>query len=289
MDLNDWLWFGFFAMAAGAVVIFAMGIGRRTKEEENHFFLHFFVVLMATASYFAMATGDGRFVLDDGRDVFYARYLDWMVTTPMLLTGLVLTALHLPFRRWAILLGLVFTDMYMIATGLFADLSPTGSGQKWVWYLLSSGAFVFIYIALWGPVRQEAMKTGERAYGVYMRNLPVLTVLWAIYPINFLLGSEGLRVYGVETSVAVYTVLDVSAKVLYGIWSMRNTKGKNTQDLAENEVPAHEVRPSEHAHHEVWALGRSEHDPRFPGREGLNVARTEREGQMQEGRGVRRR
>lgn len=285
MDLNDWLWFGFFGMVIGAVVIFAMGYKRRTKEEENHFFIHLFVVLLATASYFAMATGDGRFVLNDGRDVFYARYLDWTFTTPLLLTGLVLTALHSPFKRWALLLGLLFTDMYMILTGLFADLSPTGTSQKWVWYLISSGAFLFIYIALWGPVRAEAKKTGERAYRTYMSNLPVLSVLWAIYPINFLLGSEGLKTYGAETSAAIYAILDVCAKVGYGIWSMRNTKAKTTEDLREGEVPAHEMRPTEHAHHEVWALGRNGHDPRYPGGEGVNIRRAEHEGQVREGRG----
>lgn len=280
MDLNDWLWAGFFGMVAGAVILFAMGFKYRNKEELNHFLLHFFVVLLATASYFAMATGDGRFVLDDGRDVFFARYLDWNFTTPMLLTALTLTALHNPFRNWALLLGLVFTDMYMILTGLFADLSPTGSGQKWVWYLLSSGAFVFIYYTLWGPMRAEAKKTGERAYAVYTRNLPVLSILWLIYPLNFLFGVEGLRTYGAETSVAIYAVLDVCAKVLYGIYSLANTKNKVTEDLKHGEVPAHEVRPTAEPHHEVWALGRNSKDPRFPGSEGVNVDRTEHEGQV---------
>lgn len=55
--------------------------------------------------------------------------------------------LHSPFRRWTVMLGPLFT-VYMIVTGIFKGLSPTGSATKWTWYLISSGAFLFIYYGL---------------------------------------------------------------------------------------------------------------------------------------------
>ncbi|WP_174280545.1 bacteriorhodopsin, partial [Sphingomonas bacterium] len=258
MTLSNWLWFGFIAMALGSAILLVMGWNRRTRDEENHYLLHLFVTLAATASYLAMALGQGSLLLADGREFYVARYVDWSITTPMLLTGLCLTALHSPFRRWALLLGLVFTDFYMIATGTVAGFSPTGSSAKWAWYLISSGAFLFIYVGLWGPLRSEATKSGPRAAALYTTNASILSVVWFAYPVIFLLGSEGIKAIDATTTGALYTIVDVFAKVAYGIWSMAGTRRKITADLAAGEVPEHDLRPAPVAYHQVEEQGRTE-------------------------------
>ncbi len=257
MNLSDWLWIGCAGMAIGSVVLLVQGWNRRTRDEENHYFLHFFVTLTATVSYLAMALGQGSIHLADGRNFYFARYLDWSLTTPMLLTGLCLTALHSPFRRWALLLGLVFTDMYMIGTGVVAGLSPTGSSAKWIWYLISSGAFLFIYIGLWGPMRAESVKSGPRAEKLFKTNATILSVVWFAYPLVFLFGSEGTKSLDSTTTGAIYTILDLIAKVVYGIFSLAATRRKVTEDLAAGEVPEHELRPAPVAYHEVEQPGRT--------------------------------
>lgn len=258
MNIVDWLWFGFVAMALGSVILLVMGWNRRTRDEENHYLLHLFVTLAATASYLAMALGQGSITLADGREFYVARYIDWSITTPMLLTGLCLTALHAPFRRWALLLGLVFTDFYMIATGVIAGFSPTGSSAKWAWYLISSGAFLFIYIGLWGPMRAESEKSGPRAAKLFKTNATILSAVWFAYPVIFLLGSEGIKAIDATATAALYTIFDVIAKVVYGIFSMAATRTKVTEDLAAGEVPEHDLRPAPIAYHEVEAQGRTD-------------------------------
>jgi len=59
MSTSEWLWFGFIAMAVGSAILLVMGWNRRTRDEENHYLLHLFVTLTATASYLAMALGQG--------------------------------------------------------------------------------------------------------------------------------------------------------------------------------------------------------------------------------------
>ncbi len=184
MTDKAWLWLGFGCMAVGSIALCLLGLNRRTRDEENHWILHFTIPILATASYFAMATGQGILTLADGRSMYYARYIDWALTTPLLLTGLILTALGSPFRRWAVLLGLLLTDVFMIATGAFAAASPSGSIAKWVWYLMSCGAFAFIYVSLFGTLGREADKTGAEAARVFKSNRIILAVLWLIYPIN---------------------------------------------------------------------------------------------------------
>ena len=258
MTISDWLRFGFIAMAVGSAILLVMGWNRRTRDEENHYLLHLFVTLTAMASYLAMSLGQGSLILADGREFYVARYVDWAITTPMLLTGLCLTAMHSPFRRWALLLGLVFTDFYMIATGVVAGFSPTGSSAKWAWYLISSGAFLFIYVGLWGPLRLEAEKSGPRAAALYKTNATILSVVWFAYPVIFLLGTEGVRAIDATATAALYTIVDVIAKVVYGIFSLAGTRKKITEDLAAGEVPEHDLRPAPVAYHEVMAPGRTE-------------------------------
>ncbi len=273
MTINDWLWTGFAGLAIGAAMLLVIGWNRRTRDEENHYFIHVLVCLTAMASYLMMASGGGVVHLSDGRDFYYARYVDWSITTPLLLLGLCLTALHTPFRRWALLLGILFTDFFMIVTGLFAGLSPTGSAMKWTWYLISSGAFLFLYYGLWVPLRAEAVKSGPRAAALYRADTTLLSVLWLGYPLIFLLGDEGIHGIGAVTSAAAYTVLDIVAKVVYGIVSWQGTKAKATADLAAGETPEHDLRPAPVAYHQVEAAGNSPKRGGNPPRPGTTASK----------------
>jgi len=208
--------------------------------------------------YLAMALGQGSLLLADGREFFVARYVDWSITTPMLLAGLCLTALHSPLRRWALMLGILFTDVNMIATGVIAGFSPVGSAAKWTWFLISSGAFAFIYVGLWGPMRGEAVKTGPKTAALYTRNASILSALWLAYPVIFLLGNEGTNAISPVATAALYTSFDVISKVVFGIISLRGTQTKTTEELREGSIPEHDLRPAPRAYHEVHRAGVSE-------------------------------
>ena len=69
----------------------------------------------------AVATGNGytTVTLKDGvRDVYYARYLDWLITTPLLLVDVLLIA-KLPL---ASAFFAIFCDVAMVITGLFGGV-----------------------------------------------------------------------------------------------------------------------------------------------------------------------
>ena len=61
------------------------------------------------------------------RTVFWARYLDWSITTPLLLLD-VTSLVNAPFF---IVTRMVYADIAMIATGVIAAL--TGVAYKWGW------------------------------------------------------------------------------------------------------------------------------------------------------------
>lgn len=265
-DSNEKRWFAFGAAAFAAGFVALMALRRRepveaaagdrreeagleTREEENDRVIHGLVVAVAGSAYLLMGSGGGRKPAPD-HTTYWARYADWAITTPLLLLGLAGQALGKPTRRTALVGGLLATDLYMIATGYLADKPSRRDPMKWVWYTASSGAFIGLYYLLWGPLREEARRTGPEALDVYQRNVTFLSAVWAGYPLNFLAGPEGLDAIDDETSTAIYAGLDVTAKILFGLYSLSNTQEKAARALAEGRVPEHELRPATRAFQE---------------------------------------
>lgn len=72
------------------------------------------------------------------REIFYARYIDWFITTPLLLMDLLLTA-GMP---WPTVLYVILVDEIMIVTGLIGALVK--SGYKWGYFAFGQYKFTII-------------------------------------------------------------------------------------------------------------------------------------------------
>jgi bacteriorhodopsin len=55
---------------------------------------------------------------------------------------------------------------------------------------------------------------------LYRKKAIALGAIWFAYPVVFLLGQEGLRLWSPVLDAACYTVLDLIAKVAYGLWAV---------------------------------------------------------------------
>ena len=78
------------------------------------------VCLIASLAYLTMASGNGWFTRchdGDGRQFFYARYIYWIVTTPLMLHAIAHFA-NSPDEIWNFLM---FSDIIMIAAGPIAS------------------------------------------------------------------------------------------------------------------------------------------------------------------------
>lgn len=223
MTENTWLWIGFIGMAVGSAAL-VLQMGRRTPGEEAHGVIHVIVPMIAAGLYLLMALNQGSVTIDNGRDFLWARYLDWSFTTPLLLVALALTAMEDLRRRLGIVVALVGADLYMIFAGFEAGLSPTSSADKWIWFLMSCGAFLGVFWVMWWPLRAEANRAGNGAD--YLREAVVLSVLWLLYPVVFALGTEGLLIISPALAALGYTVLDLLSKVAYGLMSTAASNAK---------------------------------------------------------------
>lgn len=213
-----WLWTAVVGMATGSAgfLIYALAHGHRDDREEWQGFLTFAVPLVAAIAYLAMATGQADFTLGD-RTVYWGRYLDWSITTPLLLLHFVVMLR----MRAIIAVGLVFSDVLMIVTGFAGALADHSHHIQYLWWTVSTGAFLAVIALLLSQLAAYRRGSDEPdAAGrarVAQRLMVMLLGLWVVYPIVWLVGTTGNGALGPGAETAVYAVVDLIAKVGFGI------------------------------------------------------------------------
>ena len=236
MSEQAWLWVGVVGMALGAAALIALG-PKSNRDEQFHTALHSFVPMVAAALYLLMAVGQGAIHVDGGRELLYARYVDWSITTPLLLMALALTALGELRTRPGLMVGLLGADVYMILTGLAAAVSP-GGAVKWAWYFVSCGAFLGVYYAIWGPLRKSAQARSSAAFEAFTRHAAILSVLWFLYPVVFYIGPDGAGVVTPALATLLFLILDLTTKVAYAFITYASVKAVAAQSPAETPATA---------------------------------------------------
>ncbi len=175
----------------------------------------------AAFSYLMMATGAGATLVEGDRLFYYFRYIDWTITTPLLLVDLVLLALVNPGRNIGFIVGLIVLDVFMILTGLLAG-SRSSEFAAYFWFIVSTIAMIVLLFLVATRLFSEASRQSGAVQQTF-RTLAVLTVvLWSLYPIVWLLGTEGFAAVGVTTEIFLFLILDFLAKIGFGILLLTN-------------------------------------------------------------------
>ena len=197
-------------MAAGALLFFTWS---RDPKGVHHaeYTVAILIPVWSALAYLAMSYGLGQTEVA-GQTTYWGRYVDWVVTTPLLLLALGLTAMHrLKKRDGALLWALVGTDVVMIVCGLVADLS-TGPART-VFFLCGVVALIVIFYLTWGPLRKLAFKQGDDLGRVYTTVAGMLSVLWIAYPTIWWLGPSGVGAIGQSLESLLYVIVPVLSKV----------------------------------------------------------------------------
>ena len=206
---NVILWLGTAAMALGTLVF--LWLGRNVAVyEQNFFVMAISITVIAATAYLAMALGMGS-IRVGGQEVLVARYVDWILTTPLIiaLLGVLANASR------SLILTIIGVDVYMIIAGLLGAVAQTVFVSL-VWWAIGSVAFLVLLYLLFGAISTAADEQPDDVAGIYrtLRNLTV--VLWSIYPVIWILGGNGFGVLPVLVENGGITVLDVLSKVVFG-------------------------------------------------------------------------
>jgi bacteriorhodopsin len=153
-----------------------------------------FMTTVVFLSYFAMATGDGislkKIVVNEAhrmeilkikqifyREVYWARYVDWSISTPLLLLDLTL----LGGLAGANIIVAIFADVIMILTGLFSAFSKD-DGQKWGWYTIACIAYLTIVYQLAYNGRSAVAGKDSKTKAFYSAIGGFTLIVWTVYP-----------------------------------------------------------------------------------------------------------
>lgn len=206
-----WLWIAFIGMVIGSIVFGLKATAQRRQEGMEFALVSFFITLWAAAMYLSMVLGETvLFNFKGQHTLFWGRYLDWVITTPLLLMDLGILA----GARPKLIAGVMAADVFMIVTGIIATLE--GLPNNYLWYIISCGAFLAILGALLTEFSATARRRNGKINRLFQKLRNTLIVLWFIYPIVWILGAEGFRVLNIEAETACYAILDLCAKVGFG-------------------------------------------------------------------------
>ena len=111
------------------------------------------------------------------REVYWARYVDWSVTTPLLLLDLALLA----GVNGANILVAIVADIIMVLTGLFAALSED-ERPRWGYYAMACIAYLVIVYQLAVGGRATVKSKDSKTATFYGAIAGFTLLLWTIYP-----------------------------------------------------------------------------------------------------------
>ena len=173
--------------------------------------IHFFIVTWSGLMYLNFLNGTP---LSD-----FGWYMDWMLSTPLILLALGLTAMHNRETRWDLIGALVGLQFMLVITGIISQ----ESGMTYA-YWVGNALLLGVFYLIWGPLRDMAKETSDVLARSYTTLAAYISIFFALYPTVWYLSEtsypSGPALFGAfETSVA-FVILPFFCKQVYGFLDM---------------------------------------------------------------------
>jgi len=156
------------------------------------------------------------------------RYVDWILTVPLLLIELILV-MGLPAeetvsKSWK--LGVA--SAVMVALGYPGEIQDSASG-RWIWWFFAMIPFLYVVAELKDGLSEASEKQAPSVATLtgYARWLTIIS--WLTYPFVYIIKMLGIS--GVTATAGEqigYSIADVVAKAVFGvlIWAIASEKSK---------------------------------------------------------------
>jgi bacteriorhodopsin len=174
---------------------------------------------------------DGEFVQDGPPFNEGYRYVDWLLTVPLLLAELVVVLKLSKSKTRSLIVRLTIAAIAMIALGYPGEIAAADSTARTVWGVLSTIPFLYILYVLF----VELGKSLDRQSGGVKKLVDglryIILATWGIYPIAYMLPSLIDNEANAEVARQVmYSVGDVLAKPLFGLLVLGIALAKSRED-----------------------------------------------------------
>lgn len=221
---------GFVAMAS-ATFYFVLQRGEYKPENRITVTYAATITFIAAIMYWQMKDMvgfPGQTVIGQIEATMPVRYLDWVLTTPLLLIEFGIIA-ALAGAPKGITYRLVVADLVMIITGYFGELGVPGSAGNYVNFVISSLAWVYIVYLIWNIKPSKGTAEVKQA----VENMKRFVIFgWAIYPIGTavqeILELNSTDSASIELAICmaaiIYVIADIVNKVGFGLVALSALK-----------------------------------------------------------------
>lgn len=157
------------------------------------------------------------------------RYMNWSIDVPVLLTQILVvlgfTGSHFtsPWIRFVIAGWLMiwtgFVGQFYESAGVvYEGISLT---PFWIWGIVSTLFFLYILYLVPKVVSRGSRYLPENAAGMMKSVRNLLVISWWLYVVAYLIPVISFTAWGVVARTIIYTVADVTTKVIYGVMLSR--------------------------------------------------------------------
>merc|ERR1719192_1625286 len=168
------------------------------------------------------------------------RYMDWLLTVPMLLMEIVLVMKLSSEEASQKCMTLGVSSALMIILGYPGELIVEGDlSQRWTYWMLAMLPFCYIvYELLVGLAAATASETDPRVRDLVFRAQWVTVVSWLTYPVVYIFPMLGFAGAQAVVNIQVgYCVSDVISKCGVGLIIYSITAAKSAADKQEQLLP----------------------------------------------------
>lgn len=176
---------------------------------------HYFRIFQSWEAAFVITDGQVKLSGIKFNDAY--RYVDWLLTVPLLLIELILV-MRLPAdetMRKSVKLG--FLAALMVILGYPGEISGDSS-SRWMWWALAMIPFLIIVYDLFIGLRNSIASQPPSARGLVSTARWVVVISWCFYPLVYVFPMIGFSGGSAATAVQVgYTIADIVAKAMFGV------------------------------------------------------------------------
>lgn len=154
------------------------------------------------------------------------RYIDWLLTVPLLVAELIFVIN--PRNRGRLTFTLATAAALMVILGYPGEIA-TDTGTRALWGFISTLPFLYIVYALFTGLGTAMQEQSAQVRTLIGNTRLLLLATWGFYPIVYMLPLLGIANADAIIAVQVgYCIADVAAKAGYGlmIYAIANEKSK---------------------------------------------------------------
>lgn len=243
--------FGFAVMASATLFLWLM---RSSVAPAYRMAITISGLVTAIAAYHylqIMLSWDGAATVNTGQIVVTGegfnrayRYVDWLLTVPLLLVELILVMKLSNSETLSRSVKLGSAAALMIILGYPGEVSDN-TGTRAIFWILSMIPFLYIVRELVVGLKESISKQPDEVKGLISKAAILVVASWAFYPVVYLLPllgvTGGAAIVVVETG---YTIADIVAKAVFGLLIFTIAMRKSRAEAAMEGKQKNPVNPS---------------------------------------------